>query len=101
MPFATAMRNAVLHLHASGVDCRILSDANTFFISSFLKSQSIAHCFTHVVSNPASWTDGVLRVEPFTPWGQRLQCSFSCPENMCKVESSLQIMHARVSRTSC
>ena len=85
MPFAKAMRSGILQLHATGVDCRILSDANTFFISSFLKSQGIAHCFTQVISNPATWIDGVLRVMPFTPWGQQPPCAFLCPENMCKV----------------
>jgi hypothetical protein len=88
MPFAKEMRSAVLQLHSSGVDCRILSDANTFFISSFLESQGISHCFSAIVSNPATWTHGVLRVAPYTPWGSALPCRFSCPENMCKASAS-------------
>lgn len=84
MPFAAAMRSAVLHLHSAGTDCRILSDANTFFITTFLKSQGIDHCFTHVVSNPATWMNGVLHVAPLTPWCHSQPCAFSCPENMCK-----------------
>lgn len=88
MPFAAAMRSAVLQLHAAQTDCRILSDANTFFITSFLKSQGIDHCFSHVVSNPAIWERGVLSVAPLTPWGCSHPCGFSCPENMCKVSAS-------------
>ena len=98
MPFAAAMRCAVLQLHSSGTDCRILSDANTFFISSFLKSQGIDHCFTHVVSNPATWTHGVLRVAPLTPWGESQPCGFSCPENMCKASAN---MHQRLLAMYC
>jgi hypothetical protein len=88
MPFADHMRHSVLQLHASGADCRIISDANTFFISSFLKSQGIAHCFSQVVSNPATWADGVLRVAPHTSWGHAVPCGFPCPENLCKVSAS-------------
>jgi 2,3-diketo-5-methylthio-1-phosphopentane phosphatase len=89
MPFAHNMRSAVLQLHSLGVDCRILSDANTFFISSFLQSQRISHCFTHIVSNPADWTEGVLRVSPYTSWGHAQPCDFSCPENMCKASGNI------------
>ncbi len=88
MPFAKHMRDSVLQLHASGADCRIISDANTFFISSFLKSQGISHCFTQVVSNPATWAGGVLRVAPHTAWGHAEPCGFPCPENMCKASAS-------------
>jgi hypothetical protein len=90
------MRSAIIQLHSSGVDLRILSDANTFFISSFLKSQGISHCFSRVVSNPATWTSGVLRVQPYTPWGQSPACGFSCPENLCKVTATALQMAPRV-----
>jgi hypothetical protein len=98
MPFAKAMRIAILQVHSSGVDCRILSDANTFFISSFLKSHGIDHCFSRVVSNPATWSSGVLRVAPHTPWGQSPACGFSCPENLCKVTAAALQMPPRAVR---
>ncbi len=95
MPLANHMRDAVLQLHASGADCRIISDANTFFISSFLKSQGIDHCFTQVVSNPATWADGVLRVAPHTSWGHTVPCGFPCPENMCKASACTPLHMSR------
>ena len=66
MPFAKAMRSGILQLHATGVDCRILSDANTLYISTFLARHGLTAHFADVHTNPATVAadGGLVRLAP-------------------------------------
>ncbi|XP_061761371.1 probable phosphatase phospho1 [Nerophis ophidion] len=58
----------------------LVSDANTFFIESWLRRAGVRALFHRIFSNPATFNrDGRLVLKPFHAHGcQR------CPENMCK-----------------
>lgn len=65
-------------------DMIILSDANSFFISSFLKSKNLKNCFSTILTNPAKFSDdGQLLTEEY-------QCQDYCSmsaRNLCKGEA--------------
>ncbi|DBA97088.1 TPA: putative phosphatase phospho1 [Trebouxia sp. C0004] len=66
---------------SSNVLMVILSDANTVFIDYILQAQGLQGCFNDVITNPARFVDGALRISPYHE--QRHGCA-ACPPNLCK-----------------
>lgn len=65
-------------------DMIILSDSNSFFISSYLKSKSLENCITTVLTNPARFTDeGQLVIDEYHVQDY---CNLSS-RNLCKGEA--------------
>jgi hypothetical protein len=64
----------------------IVSDANSYFISTILRAHNLADCFSSVHTNPAEFDpSGALRVLPFHPQALPPHGCLLCPPNMCKV----------------
>uniref|UniRef100_A0A8C5EQN2 Phosphoethanolamine/phosphocholine phosphatase 1 n=2 Tax=Gouania willdenowi TaxID=441366 RepID=A0A8C5EQN2_GOUWI len=58
----------------------LVSDANTFFIESWLQRAGVRHLFNRIFTNPATFNkDGRLVMRPF----HSHDC-LRCPDNMCK-----------------
>ena len=69
---------------AAGATQRILSDANTVYISTILEARGLADVFPVVETNPASYdAAGRLRVRPHQPAELPHACAL-CPPNLCK-----------------
>lgn len=61
-------------------ECVIVSDANSYFIETWLRHAGAHKLFTKVFTNPAEFsTNGLLVLQPF----HSHSCP-KCPENMCK-----------------
>ncbi|XP_031257848.1 inorganic pyrophosphatase 1-like [Pistacia vera] len=80
---------AIKSAHDLGCDLKIVSDANTFFIETFLKHHGIWELFSEIHTNPSFVDDeGRLRIFPhhdFTNTKSPLDCNTNlCPPNMCK-----------------
>jgi len=90
MPFHPAMVRAVQNLKAGGKTSFLcLSNANSVFISTILKSKGLSDLFEEIVTNPAEWDpNGLLkvrrRIAPDAPYQH--QCKVGCSPNMCKGE---------------
>lgn len=62
----------------------ILSDANSYFIESFLKAHSVDHLVSSIITNKSKFSkDGLLEVEAYH---DQDFCSLS-PRNLCKAEA--------------
>lgn len=85
IPVMPAVREAMQRAAARGNEQRILSDANSFYISSILSEPlHAASHFSAVETNPAALDpDGRLRVQPHQPAGIPHGCP-NCPPNLCK-----------------
>ncbi|KAK2884732.1 probable phosphatase phospho1 isoform X2 [Channa argus] len=69
-----------LHSHQQDFELVVISDANTFFIETWLERAGVRHLFRKIFTNPASFdATGRLVLLPF----HSHSCS-SCPDNMCK-----------------
>ncbi|XP_028332078.1 probable phosphatase phospho1 [Gouania willdenowi] len=69
-----------LQSHKQYFEMVVVSDANMYFIESWLKHEGVRHLFTKVFTNPASFDDtGRLVLRPF----HSHSCA-RCPSNMCK-----------------
>ncbi|KAL7744234.1 hypothetical protein ACLKA6_009198 [Drosophila palustris] len=65
----------------SSIDMCILSDANSLFITEWLKANKLGDIFTAIYTNPARvGNDGYLQVDPYE---QQTHCDL-CPKNLCK-----------------
>lgn len=74
-------------------DMVILSDANSFFISSYLKAKSIDNLFSTVLTNPARFTtDGQLLIDEYHV---QTHCSMSA-RNLCKGEALTNFIGKRM-----
>ena len=81
MPVFSEVIESIRYASSLGVKQYIISDANTVYISQFLKSKCLDQHFTSVISNPASWTEkGLLEIHPYH---SHHNCS-RCPSNLCK-----------------
>lgn len=61
-------------------ECVVVSDANSYFIETWLRHAGVHKLFSKVFTNPAEFnTDGCLVLHPF----HSHSCS-KCPQNMCK-----------------
>jgi pyridoxal phosphate phosphatase PHOSPHO2 len=77
---------AIKSAHALGCDLRIVSDANTFFIETFLKHLGIRECFSEINTNPGYVNqEGRLRILPYHDFNKASHGCPLCPSNMCKV----------------
>ncbi|XP_036429001.1 probable phosphatase phospho1 isoform X2 [Colossoma macropomum] len=69
-----------LRSHRQDFECVVLSDANTYFIETWLRKAGSRQLFSEIFTNPASFNkDGHLVLLPYHAHG----CT-RCPENMCK-----------------
>ena len=77
-----SLKSEILRLSGKGVDVRVLSDANTFFIDTILKSNGL-ESIRAVVSNPAAFDEnGCLRIRPYHTDPHPVQST--SPPNLCK-----------------
>eukprot|EP00771_Trimastix_marina_P002240 gnl/Trimastix_PCT/3361.p1 GENE.gnl/Trimastix_PCT/3361~~gnl/Trimastix_PCT/3361.p1 ORF type:complete len:255 (-),score=31.21 gnl/Trimastix_PCT/3361:231-995(-) len=75
---------AMTWMHYHNVDIRIVSDANTFFIDTFLKAHGWDSWVSHIVTNPSHVApEGCLVIEPFVPTSLPHGCPL-CQPNICK-----------------
>ncbi|KAL7857491.1 hypothetical protein SRHO_G00163900 [Serrasalmus rhombeus] len=69
-----------LRSHRQDFECVVLSDANTYFIETWLRKAGSRQLFSEIFTNPASFNkDGHLVLLPY----HAHECP-RCPENMCK-----------------
>ena len=80
--------------HAMGSEVLILSDANTWYIESILKSLNIEHLFTEVISNRVIWKESTCRI---CPYHQESHACEQCPPNLCKGYVMKNILSQRTS----
>ncbi|KIM45229.1 hypothetical protein M413DRAFT_441912 [Hebeloma cylindrosporum] len=89
MPFHPAMVRAVTNLKARGKTTFLcLSNANSVFITTILKSKGLQELFEEIVTNPAEWDpSGLLKLRRrVDPDGPQHTCAVGCSPNMCKGE---------------
>ena len=80
--------------HAMGSEILILSDANTWYIESILKSLNIDNLFTEVISNRVIWKESTWRICPYHPESHACE---QCPPNLCKGYVMKNILSQRTS----
>lgn len=84
VPILSGALSAFHAAKAAGAEQRILSDANTVYISSILEGRGLAADVSTVETNPAAFDDaGRLRIRPHQPAGLPHGCAL-CPANLCK-----------------
>jgi len=91
LPFHPAMIRAVKKLKARSSPSTVffcLSNANSVFITTILKSKGLQDLFEEIVTNPAEWdSSGLLQLRRrVDPDGPQHQCQVGCSPNMCKGE---------------
>ena len=83
---------------AAGAQQRILSDANSVYISTILEARGLSDAVPVVVTNPAAFDDeGRLHIKPLVPKELPHACP-RCPPNLCKgavLESWLEELRPR------
>lgn len=66
IPAVAGMDKLLTSLHANGHEIIIISDSNSVFIDSWLKSRQLKHVISHIFTNPARYDDdGRLRVDAY------------------------------------
>lgn len=77
---------SVLFLYDKGCKQVIISDANTFYITTVLKKHQIDHCFDDIITNPNYYYERngktYIGIKPLLQNGH--DCEMKCPVNMCK-----------------
>ena len=97
MPIFSEVVSSIQLAHSQNAQQLILSDANTIYISRFLKSKGLGEHFSSIISNPATWTDqGLLQINPYH---SHHSCS-RCPTNLCKGLVMDTIIHKARSMSS-
>ncbi|PPQ99433.1 hypothetical protein CVT24_005240 [Panaeolus cyanescens] len=89
MPYHPAMKRAVTNLKSRGKTTFLcLSNANSVFISTILKSKGLENLFQEIITNPAEWDNsGLLKLRRrVDPLGVQHTCEVGCSPNMCKGE---------------
>ncbi|KAF9110501.1 hypothetical protein BGX27_006266 [Mortierella sp. AM989] len=86
IPFAPEMIEALKLMKAQGSELYILSDANTVYIETVLKTYNIDHLFTEIITNPAKFDrTGRLNVVRFHGLDKEPHCCpLPCQPNLCK-----------------
>ncbi|KAG5353501.1 hypothetical protein C0989_006315 [Termitomyces sp. Mn162] len=87
MPFHPAMTRATSKLKSEGKTTFFcLSNANSVFISTILKSKGLDNLFDQITTNPAEWDDtGLLKLRRRVDLnGPQHTCKVGCSPNMCK-----------------
>ncbi|KAK2820434.1 hypothetical protein Q5P01_023393 [Channa striata] len=80
-----------LQSHQQDFELVVISDANTFFIETWLERAGVRHLFRKIFTNPASFdATGRLVLLPF----HSHSCS-RCPDNMCKQAILREYLAAR------
>jgi pyridoxal phosphate phosphatase PHOSPHO2 len=80
-------RQAARLVQARGVDQRILSDANEYYIRAILDAKGLADgVFSSVITNRGAFDgpDGRLTINPFHPLDASSHGCPHCPSNLCK-----------------
>ncbi|TFK44376.1 phosphatase phospho-type [Crucibulum laeve] len=86
-PFHPAMVRGVSNLKDAGKTTFFcLSNANSVFISTILKSKGLETLFHEIITNPAEWApSGLLKLRRrVDPAGTQHGCKVGCSPNMCK-----------------
>ncbi|KAI4894691.1 hypothetical protein NFI96_001392 [Prochilodus magdalenae] len=69
-----------LRSHHQDFECVVLSDANTYFIETWLRKAGTRQLFSEILTNPGSFNkDGHLVLQPY-----HAHTCPRCPDNMCK-----------------
>ena len=84
IPYFPEMFEAVRYAHAQGAEIVVLSDANTYYITTILERHGLAPLVTEVITNPSRWDGGTLRVAPHHDAGRPPHGCALCPPNLCK-----------------
>mmetsp|Transcript_16212 Transcript_16212/g.27003 ORF Transcript_16212/g.27003 Transcript_16212/m.27003 type:complete len:254 (-) Transcript_16212:157-918(-) len=84
IPVMRGALDAVSLARNCGAEQRILSDANSFYISSILEAQGLQAAFALIETNPAETSNGRLRVMPHHPAHEAPHECPNCPPNLCK-----------------
>eukprot|EP01027_Heterolobosea_sp_BB2_P015761 GEZU01022539.1.p1 GENE.GEZU01022539.1~~GEZU01022539.1.p1 ORF type:complete len:226 (+),score=34.69 GEZU01022539.1:298-975(+) len=84
-PMTEPMKQVFRRLKQQDHDCRIVSDANTYFINVILASHGVSDCVTQVISNPASHDGKRLTITRYRTVDNPHSCKI-CSINMCKGE---------------
>ncbi|KAF9349292.1 hypothetical protein BGX26_012387 [Mortierella sp. AD094] len=86
IPFAPEMIEALKLMKSQGSELYILSDANTVYIETVLKTYNIDHLFTEIITNPAKFDErGRLNVVRFHGLDKEPhRCPLPCQPNLCK-----------------
>ncbi|KAF9427160.1 hypothetical protein BGZ76_002444 [Entomortierella beljakovae] len=86
IPFAPEMIEALKLMKAQGSELYILSDANTVYIETVLKTCNIDHLFTGIITNPAAFDErGRLNVVRYHGLDiEPHKCPLPCQPNLCK-----------------
>jgi pyridoxal phosphate phosphatase PHOSPHO2 len=76
------MRNAFKHAFEKKADILIISDANTFYISTITRAKEIDSYIMRTITNPAVFDAGRVSIQRHTvePHG----CLNGCALNLCK-----------------
>ncbi|KAG6918523.1 hypothetical protein DXG01_013613 [Tephrocybe rancida] len=89
MPFHPAMTRGTSKLKSEGKTTFFcLSNANSVFISTILKSKGLENLFDQITTNHAEWDpSGLLKLRrKVDPAGPQHSCKVGCSPNMCKGE---------------
>ncbi|KAF8977823.1 hypothetical protein BGZ46_007100 [Entomortierella lignicola] len=98
IPFTPEMITALQLMKSQGAELCIISDANTFYIDTILKTHGLDHLFSKIITNPAHFDDqGRLRVVRFhgldkEPHG----CPLPCHPNLCKGRELQKLIDTKV-----
>lgn len=78
-------------LAAEGWDVLILTDANSVFVSHWLKVHGLVDCVSSIITNRAFFVNGRLYIEPC----MRQSACDRCPANLCKSAALAQWLGCR------
>jgi len=98
IPFNSSMFTAIELLSATPkTDLIIISDSNSVFIETILRSRGLLSCFDRIITNPAEFNDhGRLCVRRRVPEGVEHGCeSGLCKENICKGKELMEYIEER------
>ncbi|KAF8051476.1 hypothetical protein N665_1717s0010 [Sinapis alba] len=85
IPIHPRVITAIKSAHALGCELRIVSDANTFFIETFLEHLKIREYFSEINTNPGLVDEqGRLIISPYHDFTKSSHGCSLCPPNMCK-----------------
>ncbi|KYM77891.1 PREDICTED: pyridoxal phosphate phosphatase PHOSPHO2 [Atta cephalotes] len=65
IPEVAGMQKLLTSLHGNGHEIIIISDSNSVFIDSWLRSRQLNQVVSHVFTNPARYDKDKLRVDPY------------------------------------
>ncbi|KYN03884.1 PREDICTED: pyridoxal phosphate phosphatase PHOSPHO2 [Cyphomyrmex costatus] len=80
IPAVSGMQRLLTSLHNNSHEIIIISDSNSMFIDSWLRSRQLDRVVSQVFTNPARYDEGRLRVDPYHT---QYTCQMSAV-NLCK-----------------